>query len=551
MIKDENSIEKDLLNNTLSVANVLDIIDFSDYHLLAGERGLENRCSHMVVLETPDGIEWVKGGEFLLTSGFAFKDSPQILSNLVSRAHKRGVAAIAIKEKRYLADIPKEMIEQGDEYNLPLVLLPQDSNYTDKIAAFYEALFYIKNEYLIQAKYLNERLLNLVFDEKKADGVVVGLSGLTNTSITVYDASFFEISSCLIKKEHKEVFEIIRMMLLNEEKDLTAGNNRLDFNSTTYFANYFSMPPDEIASYMCVVSDTEIGILQKNTIHHGCLVYSLKVKKEEQQSLKEIKIKRTLTELILNKAYLGKDFYYNIEQDYSWNKKKNVVGIIVTFKDVRDNFRPDEVGSMKSYLYRIINRIFDGSEYLLTERQNSIIIFLGIRQIDEVKHVIKKIMLYLKKQKNTNIITTYGVSQMYKSIEDISDIYNECMITTMFEKQNEIIYYSSLDTVKLIYPLKEDKQFLKYYDKTIRVLLEYDEKYGGELVQTLKCFYESNMNKKDTAKNLFIHVETLRYRLNKIEQLTGYDLDTSEGLLVLHLGLKLYNIVSNNEVLNL
>ena len=547
MINDKNQIEKDLLNNSLSVANVLDILDFKGYRLLAGERGLKNRCRHMVVLETPEGIEWLKGGEFLLTSGFAFKDDLQALNTVVNRAHKMGVAAIAIKEKRYLPSVPQEMLDQANYYNLPLVFLPQEANYTDKIAAFYEALFYIKNEYLIQAKYLNERLLNLVFDKKKADEVVVGLSGLTNTSIAVYDASIFEISSCLIKKEHKEVLEVIMIMLLNDEEQKISRNCKLELNEKKYFINYFLMPSDGIASCMCVVSDMEIGILQENTIHHGCLIYSLKVKREEQQSLKEIKIKRSLTELILNNAYLGKDFYNSIEYDYSWNEKKNAIGVIISFRDIRNSIDSNDINNMKLYLYSIINRIFDGLEYLITERQNNIIIFFGINHIDDIDQMIKKIKLYLKKHNEEYIRVTFGVSRTYKSIYNVPDIYNDCMVTTMFDKQNEITYYDSLDTVKLIYPLKEDKQFLAYYSKTIGVLLDHDEKYGGELIQTLKCFYECNMNKKDTANSLFIHVETLRYRMNKIEQLTGYNLDTSEGLLILQLGLKLYYIINSSK----
>jgi purine catabolism regulator len=51
------------------------------------------------------------------------------------------------------------------------------------------------------------------------------------------------------------------------------------------------------------------------------------------------------------------------------------------------------------------------------------------------------------------------------------------------------------------------------------------------------------MNKKIVADHLFIHTETLRYRLNKIEQITGFSLNTAEGLFVLQMSLKLHKLM--------
>jgi len=538
---------QDLVSNTLSVEEVLNNVNFEGYQLIAGKGGLNNRCRHMIILETPEGIEWLQGGEFLLTSGFAFKDNPEAWKTVIVRAHKMGIAAIAIKEKRYLLKIPQEMIDQADKYNIPVILLPIDSIYTDKIASFYEALFYIKNEYLVQAKNMDERLLNLVFDKNKADEVIVGISGLTNVSIVIYDEAFFEISSCLVNEKHKLVFESAEYKDLLNTKRKFGKCYRLEIDDNTYFAKYFLMPSDGVASYMCVASDMEIGILQEKALQYGSMIFSLKEKKEERQSLKEIKLKRSLTELILNNANLGEDFYNSIEYDYSWNSKKGAIGLVITSEDIRKFSVNKDVQKMKQYIYRVINRIFEKIEYLITERKNSIIVFFGIDNIEDMDRLLKTIKLYLKKNYNKNIRITFGISRMYESIRDVLEMYNDCMITRMFDKKYEITYYDSLDTVKLVYPLKDDKQFMEYYKKTIDVLSDYDKKYGRELIKTLKYYFDYNMNMKDTADSLFIHVETLRYRLNKIEQLTGYTLDTSDGLLILQLTIKLHFIIGDNE----
>jgi purine catabolism regulator len=53
------------------------------------------------------------------------------------------------------------------------------------------------------------------------------------------------------------------------------------------------------------------------------------------------------------------------------------------------------------------------------------------------------------------------------------------------------------------------------------------------------------MKKKLVANKLHIHPETLRYRLNKIEDLTGYSLHSSEGIFALQIGIKLYRMIKD------
>jgi purine catabolism regulator len=143
---------------------------------------------------------------------------------------------------------------------------------------------------------------------------------------------------------------------------------------------------------------------------------------------------------------------------------------------------------------------------------------------------------------------SFSVSRSYDNIVDIPEMYNECYLASLFNtKKNMVLYYDSLDTIKLLYPLKENMQTSEYCDKTLGEIKEYDNKNKSELLRTLVAFFKYNMKKKLVADKLHIHPETLRYRLNKIEDLTGYSLHSSEGIFALQIGIKLYQITKNND----
>ena len=60
------------------------------------------------------------------------------------------------------------------------------------------------------------------------------------------------------------------------------------------------------------------------------------------------------------------------------------------------------------------------------------------------------------------------------------------------------------------------------------ILNAYDLKKNSTLLNTLKCFLSNDMNAKETADELFLHRNTLKYRLYKIQDLTGINFDDPE-----------------------
>lgn len=98
-----------------------------------------------------------------------------------------------------------------------------------------------------------------------------------------------------------------------------------------------------------------------------------------------------------------------------------------------------------------------------------------------------------------------------------------------------IYAYEKLGLYKLLFEIAPDKLAL-YHQEVIEPLNEYDRKHHMDLVNSLFIYFEENCNAMKTAKRLFIHRNTLDYRLKKIEEITSKNLDNSYDRLTLQLG---------------
>ncbi len=78
----------------------------------------------------------------------------------------------------------------------------------------------------------------------------------------------------------------------------------------------------------------------------------------------------------------------------------------------------------------------------------------------------------------------------------------------------------------------------RFYEETVEPLVAYDEQYETDLVRTLEAFLEADGNVAGTAQRLFTHRHTIYYRLERVRELSGHDVSSSDGREKLSLGLK-------------
>jgi sugar diacid utilization regulator len=98
---------------------------------------------------------------------------------------------------------------------------------------------------------------------------------------------------------------------------------------------------------------------------------------------------------------------------------------------------------------------------------------------------------------------------------------------------------------RLLLPaMSEDAgELQRFYEETVAPLVAYDDQYETDLVQTLETFLDADGNVAGTAQRLFTHRHTVRYRLERVRDLTGLDVSSTDGRERLGLGLKAMRVL--------
>jgi sugar diacid utilization regulator len=130
---------------------------------------------------------------------------------------------------------------------------------------------------------------------------------------------------------------------------------------------------------------------------------------------------------------------------------------------------------------------------------------------------------------------------------DLHRARNEALLAVnVVEGDQELseLAFEQTGTYQLLLPHMNDPAELKrFYSETVKPLVSYDEQYETDLLGTLSTFLECDANVNATAARLITHRHTIRYRFERVRELTGLDVSSTDGREKLSLGLKAMRVL--------
>lgn len=460
----------------LTIKEIIDEKCFGDAQIISGHKGLYNVATNITVLETPDGMEWLRGGEIILTAGYAFINNAVTKNNFIKSAHKNNAAAVCIKLDRFFGEIDKNLIEDSNSLGIPIFILKRNTMYTDLIKNFYKFLYNKRTSDLLKKNESFYKLLKLQEEDKSILEILDELSILIGEKVRF--ASEYEY-----EKADKNTYIPI------EEKELgfLVFENKKDFTE-----------------------------FEKSSLKYTIALLKSKLKLEQKLNLSQSEISRMLTELILSNDDLDDRFFYNVNKFLDWNKKQFYS---LYFKNREDKRK------FNSLIRKCIENI-SNMKFLYVTDENGIAIFIA-----ENKNKIKFICDYINNIFNKNKISlAIGISKETKDLKDIKIAYNQSKEILKLS-DDKIVYFDDYPNFEILFSLVSNSQSKDTLMKLINTIKSYDRKNNQELLITLQEFVNCNFVRNKTASNLHIHTETLRYRLKKIEEITGLKISNSTDLI--------------------
>lgn len=144
-----------------------------------------------------------------------------------------------------------------------------------------------------------------------------------------------------------------------------------------------------------------------------------------------------------------------------------------------------------------------------------------------------------------------GVGTAYEYIEDFKKSYQEAKnalaISKIVTKEQKVYFYENLGIYSLIAQITNGKFLDDYIESRIGKLIKADQMQEGELCETLETYLEHNCNANATAEALFIHRNTMRYRMDKIKRILDDDINDMSMFLELKLAFAIKRYRDNRE----
>jgi carbohydrate diacid regulator len=214
-------------------------------------------------------------------------------------------------------------------------------------------------------------------------------------------------------------------------------------------------------------------------------------------------------------------------------------------------------------LIRLLDRTeifaYDIIQSLLPEKAKDFIINVGENDIALVKEVkpsievrdLEKLAHSIVDTLNSEFYTraVVGIGSVGESIRDLPRSYKEAQVAIevgkVFDVEKVIMSYNNLGIGRLIYylPTTLCKDFLDEVFKKGSI-----DSLDHETLFTIQKFFENNLNVSETSRKLFVHRNTLVYRLEKIRRLTGLDLKEFDHAIVFKVALMVRKYLSSDPM---
>ena len=207
---------------------------------------------------------------------------------------------------------------------------------------------------------------------------------------------------------------------------------------------------------------------------------------------------------------------------------------------------------------RIELAVIDVIQGLFPDKQFDFVVSLNETDIALVKDVkggvdtidLRKLAAAIEETVNTELYvrTVIGIGTVVSSLKDLAASYKEAQIAIevgkVFDTEKSIINFENLGIGRLIYqlPVTMCEMFLSEVFKKNSI-----DALDQEMLITIQKFFENSLNVSETSRKLFVHRNTLVYRLEKIKKLTGLDLREFDHAIIFKVAMMVKKYLTSRE----
>ncbi len=493
--------------------------------LLTGEDLLDKRIIKINTVEVPDIVNWVGEEEFLITTGYPFKDNEETIVDIIPMLAAKKVIGMALKPKRFIKEISDKMIEAAKANGFILIELSEGAVFSSIVRESLEQILAKEMVIMTTADRIAESVIEAV---ARSDGKNGPETALAEFSSKVGCAAY-------IKTEDAPPICPPGTQIPDAVAKSTSSGTITEPDGTVYrtaFREISVTGGESEAILVMFIKNREFPEFAFAAADRVLPVLSLEYGKAKSFGKIYEKYKTRFINEWLTDSFLDDTDICAAAGSYGMSISADKLYIVGVLTDSTDEQNSETFARYIRRLGRDHAVTFHNRHYVMVAEASG---EAGRKEINE---------LYTKIVNDTRIkdlklcvsdpVSASDIPKAYAQAENICEICERCSIS------GDIVSFDELGIYTLLALLPQNNRSVAAFrDRFLKALKDYDAEHGVELVKTLICYYRSGSSIKLTAEKLYTHYNTVCYRLERIRNIIGADIDDEEIKLQIEIAIKL------------
>lgn len=545
--------------NGVSLEKIMKMDCMNKCKIIAGMKGIKNTVTNVNVMADPDIINWVEEGELLLTTAYSFKTSSlEEQRDFIRQCSEKQLSALGIKIYPYLDHLPEEILALADKLGLPIIELYYEVPFSDIMTPVFKEIFNKQAILLQKLENIYERLMDVMLKGGDLERIAKTVNdNLKNPIMIKLDFPTNEIfHSGYIEEGTREA--LIKNAERFYDPNLEKYKERKLYESKEQIGDIYVermvMPivvKNSVFGHIFAWGlSTPLGGFDLSVLEATATTMSLDMLRKLSVKEVENRYKTEFFEELVSLEPSRREKAMEKAQMFSLDPKLDYLSIIINFDTIKE----------QSYDYAEddVSRILNLSERLLEEyrikgvvisKTDSIILLLSFDKKDGRERKISGVKTHLMKaikMQSMSVQIHVGVGRTYSGMENFHKSFKDALKSMRISRVKDevsIVSYDSLGVFKILCQDHLDEELERFYNETLKSLVDYDKKKSTELVKTLEAYFEFNGNFKKISNELFAHYNTVLYRMQRIREVSGMDLENFDDRLNLEIAVKIKRLL--------
>lgn len=544
-----------------TIADLLKSEDIKEIVLVAGAGGVGNEISCTNIMDNPDTFDWLASGEFLLSTGYIFKDDEELQRKIVRRLSEIGCSGLGIKIQRYLTCFPACMIEEAEALDFPLVQLPFGYSLSNISSLVNQNIDQSGRGRMEQALVIHRALTKAALRSGRLKEITRIAVGHLNNPIMIFDSNWRLLSVEDCPQNPLPVEEAVPIKLKSPvlPKNFTDSMPKTleQFRKTItrqltlpggrhVICRIMPVPAYDSGVYgYILVWETVRTLDATDYIALDQVALSVAIERLRTREMEEIKvkIKRDFFDDLLSGNIESLAAIRSLAELHGLNLKSRYCCMLIRY-----DWSNSEERLLRQHQLRIqsdrcnelckrIARASDMTAICIPHSSQTILLLETSGDEDRNDQNIYRLAQDLHQElsscfsKDSLVIVIGAVTDITQISEAFADVQQTVKLFRESSSKQSIVSVKDYGVLHLLDKNIDRQHLSAFARRCLGRLLAYDQDNGTQLMQTLDTYFAMSGNITEAAKRMYIHRNTYIYRLDKIKDLLKDDFTRPAKLL--------------------